>query len=80
MEVTKDVAQLEQKINTLKEMIVDLRVKNISQGIPIGHCPYAYYSMQNPLEGSCGDTSCGVCRNVFLNEMRKQISAEVAEL
>lgn len=33
MEVTKDVAQLEQKINTLKEMIVDLRVKNISQGI-----------------------------------------------
>lgn len=80
MKVTKDIAQLEQKINTLKEMIVELKLQNISLGIPIGHCPYAHYRINNSMTDACGDVSCSKCRQVFLNPMKQKIAAEVAQL
>lgn len=64
----------------LKEMIVELKMQLISTSIPIGHCPYAYYKLQNPLTEACGDVSCSRCRQVFLGEMKKIVEAEIESL
>lgn len=61
----------------LKEMIVELKIQLISTSIPTGHCPYAYYKLQNPLTNACGDVSCSKCRQVFLKEMKRIVKAEV---
>ena len=64
----------------LKQMIVNLKVSNISASIPEGHCPYSYYHRENPVKECGGDTSCAKCKQIFLDNMRKEIEAEVAKL
>ena len=66
-------------IQELKDIIVDLRIENIECTIPSGHCPYAYYNIDNPI-ASCDETSCNQCRVVFLDTMCKKIEKEVAAL
>lgn len=66
-------------ISELKEMIVDLRVDLVKTNIPSGNCPYAYYNRQNPI-GDCDSVSCGECKRIFFDSMRKDIIEEVAVL
>lgn len=62
------------EIRKLKAHIVELRVDNISNSIPRGHCPYAYYNIDSDRE--C-DGACDTCRRYFLEIMRKKITKEV---
>ena len=66
-------------IEELKEMIVDLRIDLVRANIPRWNCPYAYYHRDNPIS-NCNDVSCNKCKEFFLDEMRKDIEKEVAEL
>ncbi len=67
-------------VKELKKMIVDLRMKLVGESIPNCHCSYAYYTRrENPID-NCNDISCGECRRIFLDNMRKDIEEEVMAL
>ena len=67
------------KIEELKEIIVNLKLDLIETEIPKGHCPYSYYS---PSEGRSIDCSidCVRCRRIFMQDMERKIRREVEEL
>lgn len=56
----------------LKEVIVDLKLQVVKASIPQGHCPYAYYSIQNPIS-DCNSVDCTTCNNIFYDNMKKHI-------
>lgn len=66
-------------VKELKDMIVDLKMDLVRANIPSGNCPYAYYHRENPVE-NCNDISCGECKRIFLDGMRKDIKKEVMAL
>lgn len=63
----------------LKEIIVKLKMDMVKATIPNGHCPYAYYHIdEDDADRNCDD--CNQCKKDFFNKMRKIIEKEVAEL
>lgn len=63
----------------LKNMIIDLRMDLVRTNIPSGNCPYAYYCIKNPVE-DCNNISCGECKRIFFESMKKEIEEEVNAL
>lgn len=63
----------------LKEVIIDLKMQLVEANIPQGHCPYAYYSIQNPIS-DCNTVDCSACHTIFHDNMRKIITAEVEKM
>ena len=66
-------------VRELKDMIVDLKMENISLRIPYGNCPYAYYNLKREVE-TCDGMSCSNCRGDFMIKMREKIAKEVADM
>lgn len=66
-------------VKELKDIIVDLKMDLVKANIPIGNCPYAYYHRENPIE-DCNSVSCGECKRIFLDGMRKDTEEEVRAL
>ena len=63
----------------LKEVIVDLKMQLVKASVPQGHCPYSYYSVPNPIS-DCNSIDCSACHEIFHDNMRKIITAEVAKM
>ena len=66
-------------VKELKDIIVDLKMDLVKANIPSGNCPYAYYHRENPIE-DCNSVSCGECKRIFLDGIRKDIEKEVLTL
>lgn len=60
---------MEKTIDVLKNLVIDLRVEKAQKTILDGHCPYAYFTGENPL-GNCDD--CSKCKEVFYETLRKE--------
>ena len=68
------------KINELKEIIIDLKMSLIRANIPQGHCPYAYYHPSTKRD-TCGDgITCSECKEIFMQDIKEDIRQEVARL
>ena len=67
------------KINELKEIIINLKMELIEERIPKGHCPFTYYRLANGKNIDC-NIGCEKCRNLFIKSMEKHIRKKVAEL
>lgn len=65
------------KINELKEIIIDLKMSLVRASIPQGNCPYAYYNLS--VNRDCSG-KCGECKRIFMRDMEKCIRQEVASL
>lgn len=63
----------------LKEVIVDLKMQLVKVSVPQGHCPYTYYRIPNPIS-DCNSIACSACHEIFHNNMREFIVAEVAKM
>lgn len=63
----------------LKEVIVDLKMRLVEANVPEGHCPYTYHSLQNPIS-DCNSIDCSACHEIFHNNMRELIVAEVTKM
>ena len=66
------------KINKLKEIIVELKMELIEERIPVGYCPYSIYTPTTKRKGDCVD--CERCRRAFMKDMEKDIRKEVEAL
>lgn len=66
-------------VEELKNIIVDLRMDLVRANMSSGNCPYAYYHRENPVE-DCNSVSCGKCKRIFLERMRKDVESEVQAL
>lgn len=64
----------------LKEMIIDLRMQVVQMSIPKGHCPYAYYGLENAPNIDCNEIGCSTCHAQFNQIMRERITKEVKQL
>lgn len=65
------------RVEELKEEIVDLRMQLVKANIPDGNCPYAYYTIEGAT-GPCHD--CDKCKQNFMESMRKMIEEEVKNM
>lgn len=61
-----------QLIGKLIDRVIDLRLGLIGASIPEGHCPYAYYNIED--EHDCDD--CTECKARFFETMRERITEE----
>ena len=70
------------KVSKLKEIIVELKMDLIRADIPTGYCPYTYfyYKPSAERELDCNTISCDKCRKIFMQDMEKDIRAEVEKL
>lgn len=66
-------------VKELKDIIANLKMDLVKANIPSGNCPYVYYHRENPIE-DCNSVSCGECKKIFLDGMRKDIEKEVQTL
>lgn len=64
----------------LKDMIVDLKMQVISMSVPHGHCPYAYYKLENAPDINCSTVGCTTCKSQFYDIMQKRIRKEVENM
>lgn len=67
------------KVNELKEIIVELKMELLKANIPKGHCPYSYYKPTAERKIDCS-IDCDACRWLFMQDMEKDIRAEVEKL
>ncbi len=67
------------RIDALKEKIVELELDLIRESIPHGHCCYCYYK-PSIKHDDCGDISCGECKYRFMQDAEKDIREEVGRL
>lgn len=61
-----------QLIDDLIDRVIDLRLGLIGASIPDGHCPYAYYYVEDSHE--CDN--CTECKARFFETMRERITEE----
>ena len=66
------------KVSELKEIIVELKMELIEANIPKGYCPYSYGTPSTKRELDCSD--CEKCRRIFMQDMERDIRAEVEKL
>ena len=67
------------KIDRLKEEIINLRMLLIETHMPKGYCPYTYYSPSVGRIINC-DMNCERCRKAFMVDMEIQIRKEVENI
>lgn len=65
-------------VEQLKELLIENRLTSIRLSIPNGHCPYAYYHIEQT--GTCEDLGCAECHRQFMQKMRTLITEEVNSL
>ena len=72
------------KISELKEIIIELEMDLIKANIPQGHCPYAYFTINNKnkkdIDCNAYDWDCDKCNNDFYVEYEKEIRKRVKKL
>ncbi len=73
------IEELKGVIVNLKEIIVDTKMNLVKAVIPDGHCPYAYYTLEDD-DDDRDCTNCTVCRKNFFEKIRKKIEKEVESL
>lgn len=66
------------KISILKEIIVNLKMELVEKKVPVGYCPYTYYTQIKRKNPDCDD--CTKCRELFMNDMRKNVEKEVNDI
>lgn len=70
---------MEEKVQKLKDIIFDLKMRNLRNSIPAGHCPYAYYATDMQNNRDC-DGECGECKDEFFGYAEAKIKEWVESL
>lgn len=65
------------KVEKLKEIIVNLQMSLIAKRVPDGCCPYTYYPPDKSVD--C-DIGCDKCRKLFMEDIEKEVRKEVDKL
>lgn len=65
------------KVEKLKEIIVNLQMSLIAKRVPNGYCPYTYYPSDRNID--C-DIGCEKCREIFMKDIEKKVREEVDKL
>ena len=76
------IRELKGKVEELKEIIVNLKLELVEAHIPMGYCPYSYthYKSAFNRDIDCNEISCNKCRELFMQDIEKEIRKEVENI